>query len=195
MRYSAEHKEQTRRRILSAAGQLFRQEGYGGSGVDGLSKAAGVTNGAFYGHFASKRDAFRTAVLAGLEELRLGIVGLKDRHGKRWFRTFVAFYLGPKRCCDIGQSCALPTLSPEVMRADAVTRRAYEQELRHIIEEVASGLSARPSAKRDETAIALLALLSGGVTLARAVPDPALADKIALAVQKQALTIASSAFE
>jgi hypothetical protein len=81
------------------------------------------------------------------------------------------------------------------MRADAVTRRAYEQELRHIIEEVASGLSARRSAKRDETAIALLALLSGGVMLARAVPDPALSDRIAQAVQKQALTIASSAFE
>jgi hypothetical protein len=41
----------------------------------------------------------------------------------------------------------------------------------------------------------LLALLSGGVTLARAVSDPALSDKIAQAVQKQALTIASSAFE
>jgi AcrR family transcriptional regulator len=195
MRYSAEHKEQTRRRILSAAGQLFRQEGYGGSGVDGLTKAAGVTNGAFYGHFASKRDAFRTAVLAGLEELRLGIVGVKDQHGRRWFRTFVEYYLGPKRTCDIGESCALPSLSPEVMRADAVTRRAYEQELRHIIEEVASGLSARRSAKRDETAIALLALLSGGATLARAVPDRALSDRIAQAVQKQALTIASSAFE
>jgi AcrR family transcriptional regulator len=191
MRYSAEHKEETRRRILNAAGQLFRQEGYGGSGIDSLTKAAGVTNGAFYGHFASKRDAFRAAVLAGVEELRTGIAALKAKRGRRWFRIFVDLYLGPKRTCDLGQSCALPSLSPEVVRADAVTRRAYEQELRRLIEEVASGLSAR----RDETAIVLLALLSGGVTLARAVSDPALADKIAQAVQKQALTIASSAFE
>jgi AcrR family transcriptional regulator len=191
MRYSAEHKEETRRRILNAAGQLFRQEGYGGSGIDSLTKAAGVTNGAFYGHFASKRDAFRAAVLAGVEELRTGIAALKAKRGRRWFRIFVDLYLGAKRTCDLGQSCALPSLSPEVVRADAVTRRAYEQELRRLIEEVASGLSAR----RDETAIVLLALLSGGVTLARAVSDPALADKIAQAVQKQALTIASSAFE
>jgi len=195
MRYSAEHKQQTRRRILDAAGQLFRQEGYGGSGIDGLTKAAGVTNGAFYGHFASKRDAFRTAVLTGLEELRLGIAGLKAKRGRRWFHTFVDLYLGAKRTCDLGQSCALPSLSPEVMRADAVTRRAYEQELLRLIEEVASGLSARRSARREETAITLLALLSGGVTLARAVSDPALSDKLAQAVQKQALTIASSAFE
>ena len=64
MRYSAEHKEETRRRILNAAGQLFRQEGYGGSGIDSLTRAAGVTNGAFYGHFASKRDLY----LACLDE-------------------------------------------------------------------------------------------------------------------------------
>jgi AcrR family transcriptional regulator len=195
MRYSAEHKEETRRRILDAAGQLFRQEGYGGSGIDSLTKAAGVTNGAFYGQFASKRDAFRTAVLAGIEELRLGIAALKAERGRRWFRTFVDLYLGAKRTCDLGQSCALPSLSPEVMRADPVTRRAYEHELRRLIGEVASGLCARRGARRDETAIILLALLSGGVTLARAVSDPALADKIAQAVRKQALTIASTAFE
>jgi AcrR family transcriptional regulator len=195
MRYNAEHKRQTRVRILDAAGQLFRKEGYGGSGIDGLTQAAGVTNGAFYGHFASKREAFRTAVLAGLEELRLGIAGLKASHGKRWLRTFVNAYLGPKRTCDISQSCALPSLSPEVMRADAQTRHAYEAELRGIIEEVASGLSDGRGARRDETAIALLALLCGGVTLARAVSDRVLSDKIAQAVQKQALAISASAFE
>jgi TetR/AcrR family transcriptional regulator, transcriptional repressor for nem operon len=195
MRYNAEHKEETRRRILNAAGHLFRQEGYGGSGIDSLTKAAGVTNGAFYGHFASKRDAFRTAVLVGLEELRMGIAALKAKRGKQWFRAFVDLYLGDKRTCDLGQSCALPSLSPEVMRADAATRRAYEEELRRIIEEVALGLSARRGASRDDTAIVLLALLSGGVTLARAVSDPALSDKIAQVVRKQALTIVSSAVE
>src|SRR5882724_1259870 len=106
MRYSPEHKQETRARILDAAGQLFRKEGYGGSGIDGLTKAAGVTNGAFYGHFKSKSEAFRTAVKAGLEQLRLGIVELKAIDGKRWLRTFIELYLGPRRTCHIRQSCA-----------------------------------------------------------------------------------------
>lgn len=189
MRYSAEHKEQTRTRIVEAAGQLFRKEGYGGSGIDGLTKAAGVTNGAFYGHFKTKSEAFRIAVLAGLEELRLAISALKAGRGKRWLRTFVDTYLGPKRTCDIGESCALPSLSPDVMRADMETRRAYEAELCRLIEEVAAGLPDRTAAKREETAIALLALLSGGVTLARAVADPALSERIARAVERAALSI------
>jgi TetR/AcrR family transcriptional regulator, transcriptional repressor for nem operon len=189
MRYSAEHKQETRARILDAASQVFRKEGYGGSGIDGLTKAAGVTNGAFYGHFKSKSEAFRTVVLAGLEQLRHAVAGLKADAGKRWLKTLIDFYLGPKRTCDIGEACALPTFSPEMTRADMDTRRAYEAELLRLIDEVSSGLTYRQSSERDEKAIALLALLSGGVTLARAVPDPELSERIAKAVGKQAMAM------
>ena len=83
MRYSLEHKNETRTRILDAASRLFRQEGYGGAGVGPLAKAAGVTNGAFYGHFKSKSEAFRSVVLTGLEQLRLAVGTMKAEHGAR----------------------------------------------------------------------------------------------------------------
>ena len=57
MRYAAGHKEGARTRILDAAGRGFRRLGFGGIGVDGLAKEAGVTSGAFYGHFPSKAEA------------------------------------------------------------------------------------------------------------------------------------------
>src|ERR1700712_1064283 len=53
MRYSPEHKEETKRRILLAAGRSFRKEGFNQAGIDGLARGAGVTSGAFYGHFRS----------------------------------------------------------------------------------------------------------------------------------------------
>ncbi|PXX26576.1 MULTISPECIES: TetR/AcrR family transcriptional regulator [Burkholderia] len=187
MRYSVEHKHETRARILDAASRLFRQEGYGGSGIGPLTKAAGVTNGAFYGHFKSKGEAFRSVVLSGLDQLRQGVAAFKAEHGARWRRPFVSFYLGPRRTCALGESCALPSLSPEVMRADDDTRDAYEQALRQIVDEVSSGLGDQPD---DDRAIAFLALLSGGVTLARAVRDPALAERIADAVGRYAMVIA-----
>lgn len=189
MRYTADHKRETRSRIVDAAGELFRREGYGGAGIDGLTKAAGVTNGAFYGHFKTKGEAFRTAVLVGLEELRAGIVGLKTMQGAAWMPTFIAYYLGAKRTCDLGQSCALPSLSSDVMRADEETRSAYEMELLRVVAEVASDLPERVGGERENTAIALLALLSGGATLARAVADPALSERIAAAVRGLALQI------
>jgi AcrR family transcriptional regulator len=195
MRYSTEHKLETRMRVLNAAGEIFRQEGYGGSGIDALTKAAGVTNGAFYGHFKSKGEAFRAAVLAGLEELRLGISNLKAQKGRGWLAAFVGYYLGPKLSCALGQSCALPSLSPDVMRADAETRVAYEVELRRLIDEVASGLTGASATAREEDAIALLALLSGGVTMARAVSDPVLSARIVEAIGRKVEPIASSVKE
>jgi TetR/AcrR family transcriptional regulator, transcriptional repressor for nem operon len=193
MRYSAEHKTETRNRILEAAGQIFRRDGYGGSGIDGLTKAAGVTNGAFYGHFKSKSEAFREVVLSGLEELRDAVAGLKANLGAQWLRTFIEFYLGPKRTCSVEESCALPSFSPEMVRADDETREAYEEELRRLIGEVTSGMPAGAGTDQEDKAIALLAMLSGGVTLARAVPDAALSERIAQAVGKMAAAMTADA--
>ncbi|UFW68761.1 TetR/AcrR family transcriptional regulator (plasmid) [Rhizobium laguerreae] len=193
MRYSAEHKQETRTRVIAAAGQVFRKEGYGGAGIDALTKAAGVTNGAFYGHFKSKGEAFRTAVLTGLEDLRQGIAALKASQPKDWLTTFVGYYLGYKRTCDLAESCALPSLSPDVMRADDETRSAYTAELKRLIEEVAVGLPeseipGQSKRRREDQAILLLAMLSGGVTLARAASDPALSKRIADVIAQAVLT-------
>ncbi|WP_028225709.1 TetR/AcrR family transcriptional regulator [Paraburkholderia ferrariae] len=192
MRYSTEHKNETRARILDAAARLFREEGYGGSGIGPLTKAAGVTNGAFYGHFKSKSEAFRNVVLAGIAQIREAVGSLRAEHGPRWRKLFIDFYLGPRRTCKLGESCALPSLSPEVMRADDETRIAYEEELLRLINEVSAGLDDVPAAGRDERddrAIALLAMLSGGVTLARAVHDPALSERIAKAIGRHAMAM------
>ncbi|KAA1182811.1 TetR/AcrR family transcriptional regulator [Rhizobium tropici] len=192
MRYSAEHKQETRTRVVAAAGQVFRKEGYGGAGIDALTKAAGVTNGAFYGHFKSKSEAFRTAVVEGLEELRQGILALRENQPKDWLKALASFYLGYKRTCDLGDSCTLPSLSPDVMRADEETRDAYTAELRKLIADVAAGLPENTSSAEltpEDRAILLLATLSGGVTIARAVSDPALSSHIGQVIERAALAI------
>ena len=84
VRYAPGHKEKSRARIVDAAGRGFRKSGYGGIGVDGLAREAGVTHGAFYGHFRSKAEAFNAAVVAGLQELRAGIEALRDEYGVGW---------------------------------------------------------------------------------------------------------------
>src|SRR5438270_10783923 len=56
MRYGKDQKQATRQRILQAAGRRFKQDGIDGAGVATLMSDAGLTNGAFYAHFASKED-------------------------------------------------------------------------------------------------------------------------------------------
>ena len=67
-RYGKEHKEATRRRIIEAAGERLKRDGIDGSGVSVLMADAGLTNGAFYAHFASKEDLVATAVADQLRQ-------------------------------------------------------------------------------------------------------------------------------
>jgi AcrR family transcriptional regulator len=175
-------KEEGRARILMSASRGFRSRGFAGLGVDGIAREAGVTSGAFYAHFPSKTEAFTAALIDGLAALRAGITELQRDHGVGWTEAFIDFYLSDRRTCDLADSCALQSLTAEVARASPETRSAYERELEHVIDLVASGLGGAPDLQRGK-ATALLSLLSGGVTLARAVEQSAGSDSIAEAVR------------
>ena len=71
-----------RERLIEAAGRGFRTGGFGGIGVDGLAKEAGLTSGAFYTHFGSKTEAFRFALHEGFEFFQRGIAALRQKVGK-----------------------------------------------------------------------------------------------------------------
>ena len=176
-------RERTRAAILAGAGRSFRSHGFEGAGVDGVAKAAGVTSGAFYAYFKSKADAFRETVSAGMQDLEQAIRGLRADHGAAWLERFVDFYLGEKRTCAVTESCALQSLTCEVARADAKTRELYEQELRAVVSATAEGMPGATAKARRNEAIVTLALLSGGVSLARAVNDPGFSEEIAKAIR------------
>jgi TetR/AcrR family transcriptional regulator, transcriptional repressor for nem operon len=192
LRYSAEHKNEARTKILGAAGRGFRRQGFGGIGVDGLAKEAGVTSGAFYGHFPSKSDAFTAAAVAGLVELREGIEGLQETANDTWLERFVDFYMSVRRTCEMGESCALQSLTLEVARADKATKRAYESELLKVVEAVAIGLPTGTLAARRQSAWAILSLLSGGVTLARSTDDTKVGEAISNAIRHTALVLSKT---
>lgn len=179
-------RDASRRRIVEAAGRAFRKHGLGGVGVDGLAEGADLTSGAFYFHFASKMDAFVESVKVGLEDLKRGVEDFQATEGASWLSAFASFYMGSRRTCDLGEGCALPSLSAEVERAGDGARSAYEAKLREVSNAVAQGLTGNASLSSREQAWVLLAMLSGGVTMARAVEDPALSEEIAAAVRKAA---------
>ncbi|AKJ30051.1 TetR/AcrR family transcriptional regulator [Caldimonas brevitalea] len=180
-------------RILLAAGRGFRKRGYEGIGVDGLAKEAGVTSGAFYVHFGSKAEAFKEAVLAGLRDLQAGVERFQAEHGPGWIEAFVDFYLSDKRTCDLSEACALQSLTPEVVRAEATVRDLYQSELAKVIDVIAKGLPQPNAAERRNSAWALISMLSGAVTIARAMHDAPQAAKVAKAVRPAAIAVARSA--
>jgi len=188
MRYQPDHKQEARTRMIAAAGRGFRRCGYGGIGVDGLAKEAGVTSGAFYGHFKSKEVAFQQALLDGVDELREAITTLQAERGEDWLEAFIDFYLGEKRTCALDGSCALQSLTPEVQRADEAIKIAFEERIEAVIGALATGLKGDPGARADK-ARALLSMLTGAVTLSRAMANGEAGTQIAEATRRAALAV------
>jgi TetR/AcrR family transcriptional regulator, transcriptional repressor for nem operon len=184
-------KEDTRDRILHAVSRGFRTRGYNGIGVDALAKDAGVTSGAFYGYFRSKEDAFLAAVVDGIDEYRAGIESLQANYGANWSVALADYYVGRKHRQDLACGCALPTLSPEVIRSDQRVRSAYQAELIKLNAAIAAGLATGTETEKRDTAWVILAVLAGGVTLARAVWDELVAEQIATAVHQATVEIAA----
>ena len=91
MRYGKEHKQATRRRIIETAGRRLKRDGIDGSGVATLMADAGLTNGAFYAHFASKDDLVATAVADQLREQRESLSAVAP--GRAGVEQFVREYL------------------------------------------------------------------------------------------------------
>src|SRR5262245_60342608 len=73
MRKSREEAAQTRRRIIEAAAREFRKNGIVATGLNDLMKAAGLTHGGFYKHFASKDQLVAEATTAALDALLEGM--------------------------------------------------------------------------------------------------------------------------
>ncbi len=174
----------TRQRILEAAGRGFRKSGFGGVGVDGLAKEAGVTSGAFYVHFDSKAAAFRESVVQGMSDLKDGVRHFQAEYGRTWWSEFVRFYLGPRRTCDLSESCALQSLSSEVARSDMSARITFETLLLEVATLITVGPRSTNAPSDVGAAIAAISTLAGAVTLARAVNDPAIAEQIATAAER-----------
>jgi TetR/AcrR family transcriptional repressor of nem operon len=188
MRYPAAHKAETRAKILAAAGTLFRRDGFHAAGVDKVMQEAGLTAGGFYAHFPSKEALLAEALVHAARaagEMREG--GLENSCGAEWLEGVIGRYLSPEHRAHPEAGCPLASLAPEIGRAGAAPRQAFEAVLRQQIKRVQSQLAASGGQVDDRHALAVLALCVGGLVLARGVLDESFADQILTACREMAI--------
>ena len=176
MRYRKEHKQATRRRILETAGRRFKRDGIDGSGIATLMADAGLTNGAFYAHFASKEDLVATAVADQLRAQRASLSGqTPDRAG---LEQYVRAYLSVEHRDNPDDGCPSAALLDEIGRCPDAVKRAYTDGLLAVIDDIAAHLAPHdPPSARAKT-LSVFALMVGTLQLSRALADRQLADDI-----------------
>lgn len=193
MRYSPDHRRQTRERILGAAADLFRRDGIAGTGVDAVMAAAGLTPGGFYSHFRSKEALVTEAVDAAAARARERWYGRVDHlSGRAWARALLRLYLSEPHRDDRARGCILPSLSGDVARSTRPTRRHFEARLRGLLEHFSARIQGALPAERADV-IGAVALAVGGVVLSRAVLDRELSTEILRASRRSADHLLGSA--
>jgi len=186
MRYPSDQKQKTRQRILDAAAAVFRRQGLQAGSVDKVMGEAGLTAGGFYAHFTSKEALFSETLTSALRQARLVFgEGLQHLSGDDRIRAIAGKYLSTAHRRMIDQGCPMPPLLAELPRAGEPARRAFEEALGEMIAALEPHLEGDDENAAPDQALALLATLVGGMTLARAVADEALADRVLAACRNQ----------
>ena len=73
--------EETRSRILEAAGESFADHGYDGTGVAEICTRAGISKGALYHHFTGKQHIFLELLDEWIKELQRALERIRSEAG------------------------------------------------------------------------------------------------------------------
>jgi TetR/AcrR family transcriptional repressor of nem operon len=176
MRYGKDQKQATRQRIVEAAGRRFKQDGIDGAGVAVVMSDAGLTNGAFYGHFSSKEDLVANVLADQLRVQRHSFdAQASDRAG---LEAFVRSYLSAQHRDQCADGCPSAALLDEIARRPTATRQLFTDELMGTIDEIALRLDPTDVEAARTDALTVFGLMVGTLQLARALTDRDLSDQL-----------------
>ncbi len=177
MKVTREQAEKNRERVVTVAGELFRERGFNGVGIAELMQAADLTHGGFYGNFASKEDLAAEASAGAMAATGASLDALTSAASDP-FAALVGFYLSPEHRDAVGSGCAVAALAGDASRWSAELRDVFEAGIAGYLERLAPLSPGATEAERRRAAMAELATLVGGLVLARTVNSEALSDEI-----------------
>ena len=187
VRYGKEHKQATRRRIIDTAGRRFKGDGIDGSGVATLMADAGLTNGAFYGHFNSKEDLVAATVADQLREQRESLRALAP--GRAGVEQYVRAYLSVQHRDNSDDGCPSAALLDEIGRCTHATKQAYTDGVLAVIDDIATRLAPNDPQSARANTLSIFAMMVGTLQLSRALADRQLADTVLEQGLQNALTL------
>lgn len=179
MNAKLEQKQRTHASILASACRLLRERGIGGARVADVMGGAGLTVGGFYAHFDSKESLVDEAIRQTSAFMRAKLFErIDEKPAAARAEVVLKRYLSPAHRDDPATGCPLPAIVGEVATSTPEHRTVLAEELVAFADELAKHLGAAHEGSKRATALALIALMYGGISLARAVRGTDLSDEI-----------------
>jgi AcrR family transcriptional regulator len=189
MPYPAGYRDEVKGKIVQSARRLFNVHGFDNVSVDQVMAGVGMTRGGFYSYFPSKSDLY-TEVLGCFftdPKWKSRWEGVEvDLRAKDAGPQVVRAYLSRQHFEDVENSCPMAALPGDVTRRGKGAKIAFETIFKTMVSVLERGMSA---GRRHRVAQAAAALCVGGMVVARAMEDRALADELRASCMAVALEL------
>jgi TetR/AcrR family transcriptional repressor of nem operon len=189
MAYPAGHRDEVKGKIVQSARRLFNRHGFDNVSVDQIMAGAGLTRGGFYSYFKSKSELYAEVLGCFFTdpEWKSCWEGVEvDLTSKDVGPQVVRAYLSRQHFEDVENSCPMVALPSDVTRCGKEPKRAFETVFQAMVSVLERSV-AKDGAGRGGTgngrarrtvAQATAALCVGGMVVARAMENRALADEL-----------------
>lgn len=170
-----EQKEQTHVDILESAARIVRERGISGTRVADVMKGAGLTVGGFYAHFTSKEhlvDEAMRRTAAGLREKLFS--RLEEKPPADRAEVVLKRYLSAAHRDAQTMGCPFPAVVGEIGTTAPEHTPVLAEQVAALRDDLAEHL---PKGRRA-LALGLIALMMGGLSLARALRGTDLSDEV-----------------
>jgi AcrR family transcriptional regulator len=186
MPYSANHRSETKKRIVDSARRLFNRYGFESVSIQQIMAGARLTHGGFYSYFDSKSDLYSEVLGCFFTdpEWKNCWEGVHvDLSSTEVGPQVVRAYLSRQHFEDVENSCPMVALPTDVARSNTSAKRAFETVFRAMVSVLERSLRDKAQPRRVK-AEAIAALCIGGMVVARTMVDRSLADEL-----RQACTV------
>jgi TetR/AcrR family transcriptional repressor of nem operon len=178
MTAKADQKRKSHETILESAARLLRDRGIGGARVADVMKGAGLTVGGFYAHFASKESLVDEVLRRTATEMRERLFArIDDKPPQDRAEVVLKRYLSAAHRDDATLGCPFPAVVGEVATFAPEHGRVLAEQIDAFASELEAHFPARPHGRRY-VALGLVALMYGGISLARALRGTPLSDEM-----------------
>lgn len=179
MTTKSEQKQLTRETILESAARIVRERGIVGARVADVMDGANLTVGGFYAHFGSKTDLINEVLRRTGEKLRQKLFArLEEKPDGDRALVILKRYLSSAHRDLQTEGCPLPAIVSEVASTAPEHRDVLAEEVDALASGLAAHLSTAVALPRRQLALALVAMMYGGLGLSRALRGTGLSDDI-----------------
>lgn len=175
-----EQKLLSKERILNVASRLFKKNGFTATGIDQIMEEAGLTAGAFYAHFKSKKDLFEQSLDHSMKESRRMLLkGTEHLEGEEKIRAVMKKYVSHLHRDMVEKGCALPSLASELYRASKKNNQQVAKYLSSWVFLIEQNLPPEWNATtKRKKALSLISQAVGAILLARLSGGSEISDEI-----------------